>query len=196
MARYFTKTEARSAASGRRQRLAKSSGQILAEDRSRFSASDKFDIFLSHSFSDAELILGIKVILERLGFSVYVDWETDADLERSSVSKETAALLRARLGQSMSLLYVATDGASKSKWMPWELGYFDGLRKGGVAILPLLDQETAEFSGQEYLGLYPVVTKDFYTGGSKEQIFVEDYGIGWTTLDKFAKGNLSWIKYS
>lgn len=195
MPRFFTKSQARAAALARRQVLAKSSGQILAEDNARSSEIATFDVFLSHSIADAELIHGVKEMLVRLGLSVYVDWQTDAAIDRSAVSRKTAALLRARMGQSKSLLYVATENASNSKWMPWELGYFDGLRNGGVAVLPLLDQENTTFSGQEYLGLYPIVTKDFYDGGTTEDIFVEDSGVGWTTLARFAKGDSALKRY-
>lgn len=45
--------------------------------------------------------------------------------------------------------------------MPWELGYFDGL-KSRVAILPVLgsDYDTNKYVGQEYLGLYPYAARD------------------------------------
>jgi hypothetical protein len=43
--------------------------------------------------------------------------------------------------------------------MPWELGYFDGIKTGYVWILPLVAQDDSEFKGQEYLGLYPPVEK-------------------------------------
>ena len=191
MPRYFTKAQARAAAAGRRQVLAKSSRQILTEDNERLAKRDAFDVFLSHSIADAELVLGVKVILENLGLSIYVDWQTDAELDRSAVSKETAAVLRMRMRQSKSLLYVASENASTSKWMPWELGYFDGLRKGGIAVLPLLEQENSSFKGQEYLGLYPLVTKDFYPGEAREDVFVEDFSEGWTTLRDFGTGNFS-----
>jgi hypothetical protein len=137
----------------------------------------------------------MKLLLEKQGFSVYVDWDTDAHLDRSTVSKETAVLLRTRMRQSKSLLYLATENAGASKWMPWELGYFDGLRNGGVAVLPLVDQEDGKFPRQEYLALYPVVTKDFYKDLGTQDVFVEDRG-RWTTLEGFAKGQASWNKYS
>jgi hypothetical protein len=41
--------------------------------------------------------------------------------------------------------------------MPWELGYFDGLKPGYVWILPLVMDYDSEFKGQEYLGLYPPI---------------------------------------
>src|SRR3569833_192651 len=141
---FFTKSEARSAAGKRRQRLAKSASQILNENNRSVVKQKAFDVFLSHSIKDADLVLGVAVLLEDLGLTVYVDWITDSELECSNVSKETAARLRDRMQQSKSLLYVATENASASKWMPWELGYFVGLRAGG-AILPLLDAPCDSF---------------------------------------------------
>jgi len=41
--------------------------------------------------------------------------------------------------------------------MPWELGFFDGLRPGFVWTLPLVEQFDSEFTGQEFLGLYPAL---------------------------------------
>jgi hypothetical protein len=158
--------------------------------------SQRFDVFLSHSSRDAELILGVKVLLEKRKYSVYVDWDTDHELDRSAVSPKTANRLRVRMQQSQSLIYVATDNATHSKWMPWELGYFDGFRTGGVAILPLLESESGSFRGQEYLGLYPVVRKNFYSGGGEQDVFVEDIGYGWTTMDRFAAGDRTLQEYS
>lgn len=187
MAKFFTKSEARAAGRTRPQRLSKSAGQILAEDAAIVHDSQTFDVFLSHAFLDAELVLGVKALLESRGYRVYVDWETDQQLDRATVSSKTAEVLRKRMRQSSSLLYIATENAPNSKWMPWELGYFDGYRDGGVAILPVLDSESAEFRGQEYLGLYPVVNKDAYSDGNPD-VFVQARGKGWTTLDRFAKG--------
>ncbi len=40
--------------------------------------------------------------------------------------------------------------------MPWELGYFDGLKDGNVGIFPIVQSENGTiFAGQEYLRLYP-----------------------------------------
>lgn len=87
--------------------------------------------------SDAVLIAGIKAFLEAQGLSVYVDWMEDAQMDRSRVDAATADLLRARMQSSAMLYYAATSSSSDSKWIPWELGYFDGLKSGRVAILPL-----------------------------------------------------------
>lgn len=59
--------------------------------------------------------------------------------------------------QSKSLIFYTSENSPDSKWMPWELGFFDGNKPGHVAILPLVKTQGASFSGQEYLGLYPPV---------------------------------------
>jgi len=55
------------------------------------------------------------------------------------------------------LLYAASANANTSRWMPWELGYFDGT-KNRVAIVPLEANDHMYFfkgfKGQEYLDLY------------------------------------------
>ena len=114
-------------------------------------------MFLSHSYDDAEVILGVKKIIEALGLSVYVDWIDDAKLDRSKVTKETAGVLRLRMRACSSLVYAHSPNTADSKWMPWELGYFDGFKETSVWILPLVKDYDAEF--QEYLGLYPTVDK-------------------------------------
>ncbi|WP_447650426.1 toll/interleukin-1 receptor domain-containing protein [Pseudomonas abietaniphila] len=156
---YFTQTETRKVA---QQALNGSRTAIdaIKNAQKNYKVTERFDIFLSHAMVDAELVLGIKVLLEKEGKKVYVDWIDDRDMERNHVTTETAEVLRQRMRQSESLLYVATENAPKSKWMPWELGYFDGYKNGGVAVLPVMDKSDSPFEGQEYLGLYPVVTKE------------------------------------
>ena len=194
---YFTKSEARYAAT-RNRNLQKSagltSGRILKESATAAKASDAFDVFLSHSIADAEIVLGIKQLLEESGLKVYVDWVEDAQLDRGAVTKETAAVLRQRMRQSKSLIYLSSDNSSSSKWMPWELGYFDGFMPDGVAIMPVLDSPTDTFRGQEYLGLYPIVQKDTYKDG-RPDVFVEERGVRWSTLKKFGSGQPAWAKY-
>lgn len=132
--------------------------EILEEATASFSELKTYNIFLSHSVRDAELILGIKGMLEDLDYSVYVDWIDDPQLDRSRVSPRTADTLRKRMDYSRSLFYVTTENAQHSKWMPWECGYFDGIREK-VAILPVAKTATSGYSGQEYLGLYPFCQK-------------------------------------
>lgn len=133
----------------------KTSSSILREARN--STRNTFDIFLSHSRLDSEQILGVKVILESLGKTVYVDWVDDPLMDRSAVTARTAETLRNRMRQCRALFYLHSENATLSKWMPWELGYFDGF-KSNVAILPIVQAEgRTSFTGVEYLGLYPYV---------------------------------------
>jgi hypothetical protein len=150
----FIESEVRAAARRVAQPLYKTADTILRE--SRQTSRTSFDVFLSHSRLDSEVILGVKAIIENTGQTVYVDWVDDPHLDRSHVTSETAAQLRVRMRQSKSLFYVHSPNASTSKWMPWELGYFDGFN-GNVAILPVVQSESSSFRGTEYLGLYPYV---------------------------------------
>lgn len=97
-----------------------------------------------------------------MGFTVYVDWIDDHQLDRSHVSRATADRLRERMDHCRCLIYVDSEGADHSRWMPWELGYVDARHRSRVAILPIQSQETSNFPvyrGQEYLSLYPYVDK-------------------------------------
>ena len=123
-----------------------------------FSATDSYDVFLSHAFKDAELVEGIKLFLESKGLTVYVDWIENPELNRSRVTPGTAAVLREAMRHCKTLLYAASVNAAVSQWMPWELGFSDALH-GKVAILPLApaDKLLDAYKGQEYLGIYPYV---------------------------------------
>lgn len=165
---YLTTEDARRAFrdAQSRSKLQKSAATVLNESARAARADTRFDIFLSHCLRDAEVIAGVKAYLEGFGLSVYVDWIEDQQLDRSRVTPATADLLRARMRQSESLLFATSDSSPSSKWMPWELGYFDGLRQGRVAVFPLVAREGEGFAGQEYLGLYPKVEKLQLPGGA------------------------------
>ena len=50
---------------------------VLKEEVASSKAKSSFDVFLSHSTSDAEIVLGVKGVLEDYGKTVYVDWLQD-----------------------------------------------------------------------------------------------------------------------
>ena len=136
-----------------------------------FSASvnSTFDIFLSHSFLDREDVLGLYTELKNRGFSVYVDWIIDPQLDRNNVTKESSELLRSRMRASKTLLLAISHNASVSKWMPWELGYVDG-KTGFCAIAPISkdNQYRSSYRGVEYLSLYPYVDIENNTIGNQD----------------------------
>jgi hypothetical protein len=137
----------------------KSAASVLAENVARQTTDKTYDVFLSHASVDAEIILGVKGIIQDHGYTVYIDWIDDPDLDRKNVTPETADTLRHRMNVCRSLFYTTTQNSSSSKWMPWECGYFDG-KSGRAAILPVTASKTNEFDGQEYLGLYPYIVED------------------------------------
>ncbi|GAA4465830.1 TIR domain-containing protein [Novipirellula rosea] len=146
----------------------KSAGQVLTENAAA-SSQTGFDIFLSHSYRDAraidaEELLRLKKLLQHHGLSVYVDWIVDRQLDRNKVNAATAAKIRKRMDQCKCLLFATSTSSSESKWMPWELGYKDG-KNGRAAILPVVEQRTDNYYGQEYLGLYPFVVRQQDTNG-------------------------------
>lgn len=160
---YFTLSEARRA--GEHSATFNASG-ALGVLRKEAAAPGPFDIFLSHSFRDKTIVLGVKRILERSGRTVYVDWIDDPLLDRTRVSASTADHLRRRMQACRSLVYAASSAAQDSKWMPWELGYFDG-RKGPEAVAVMrLPEAVGRPVGQEYLDLYPQVEHLVQTPGA------------------------------
>ena len=151
---YLTLDQAR-AASGLAGRT------FLAEQELRKFASaprsQRFDVFLSHSRLDADVIVGVKTLIEAGGLSVYVDWIDDPQLDRRNVTPTTADVLRNRMRSSETMVFATSESSPDSRWMPWELGFFDGQKPGHIGILPLVPQTGAQFRGQEYIGLYPVI---------------------------------------
>lgn len=131
--------------------------KILAEEQ---GTKTYFDIFLSHSYLDREEVGGLYLELTRKGYTVYVDWIVDPDLDRNHVTKESATLIRERMKASKSLLLAISTNAQMSKWMPWELGFVDGFR-GRCAIVPVSKEGPVPhtFKRFEYLLLYPYIKR-------------------------------------
>ena len=121
--------------------------------------NDEFDIFLSHSYADRNIIPNLKKALELMGYKVYVDWINDRLLSRENVTKETAEILQKRMKQSKSLFFATSENSPSSKWMPWELGYFDGYNSEKLGILVIRNKSNEIYKGQEYLDLYPTIEK-------------------------------------
>ncbi|MCD4712774.1 MAG: hypothetical protein K8R73_05770 [Clostridiales bacterium] len=118
-----------------------------------------FHIFLSHRYTDKELIEVVFLELKSRSYSVYVDWVINKNLERDQVNKNTAQIIRQNIEKSTCLIYATPVTNDVSKWMPWECGYMDGYSHK-VAILPVLYEVDESFKGEEFLSLYPVIKID------------------------------------
>ena len=182
----FTKAELRSTTL--KKAMTESVDSVLERSSKAFSEGQTYDIFLSHSYSDAEEIAKLKQKIEEMGFSVYVDWIIDYDLNRKNVTKETASRLRMRMRRCKSLFFVTSGTSLNSKWMPWELGYFDAF-KSRVAILPIIENgQTSDYKGQEYLGLYPYVTKDPAQGATSSTLWIHENSNVYVSFKSWLEG--------
>ena len=179
---YITKREARAA--GEKATRLGNAQSVFNESLENYKEDDQFDVFLSHSSDDMKLVHGVMSLLQEQGLKVYVDWVVDSLLNRHLVDRNTAITLRNRMKQSHSLIYLATSNATHSKWMPWELGFFDGLKADKIAVLPVVDYAHADFEGQEYLSLYPLVSKDVKNGIT--EYLIKGEGFIETRLKDFA----------
>ena len=123
------------------------------------AAQTDFDVFLSHSSLDQVAVDAVDDLLLGLGFKVYLDRRVDKGLDPQKVDSATVALLQTRLRQSRCLLVATSSNVVNSKWVPWELGFMDGMRSR-VATLPILENPYDSFKGQEYFGAYPEAKPD------------------------------------
>lgn len=115
-----------------------------------------YDIFLSHSSEDGELVERTRSELAGLGYSVFLDSEALPQVRPEAVTKDTAQALRDAMRECGSLLYLISEKSAASRWMPWELGFFDGFC-GRVFIYPADGNAARHARGREYLKIYPMV---------------------------------------
>lgn len=154
--------------------FAKRETRIQNENRQLYNRRDKYDLFLSHSYLDKDLVYSLVELFNDAGYSVYVDWMVDTELDRSKVDANTANRLRSRMQSCNGLAYVSTTNIPQSKWCPWELGYVDGNKNGRCAILPIVKTSSKYFKGQEYLGLYPYIGYETSRENGKHEFWVND----------------------
>jgi len=112
-----------------------------------------YDLFISHSSSDYDLIIRLKAILNSLGLNVYIDWVSDRNaLKRELTNISTAKAIIERLKSSKSLLYIHTESSLQSQWTPWELGYFHALKGNRICVYTPND-----IPKPAYINIYPSV---------------------------------------
>lgn len=164
-----------------------SASTVLNEESQIADSTKSFDIFLSHSSDDNEFVAGIKLFLQDFGFTVYVDWN-DPELNHNNVTPKTADILRERMSHCKSMIYAYSDNAKSSRWMPWELGYFDGLKNSMVAVMPITSNFRKSIQGSEYVGLYHVIDIAKIDGTDQRSLWVND-GTKYVNLSDWLKGN-------
>lgn len=128
------------------------------------TASESVDVrgvFISHSHVDSTLAEQLADFISSFDVPVYVDI-LDTELPGRS-GMETARHLRNKIASHPKFIALFSENALSSRWIPWELGYADGLCRGkpipspDVALMPVL-RSAWSLPGVEYTGLYPEVS--------------------------------------
>lgn len=121
----------------------------------------KTKIFLSHKHDEKEFLEGAISLLKTFGVDVYVDW-LDEGMPKTT-SGETAKRIKEKIKENHKFILLATEGAISSKWCNWELGLGDAAKYiDHIALLPV-KKDYLDFSGSEYLEIYPYIFKiDYY----------------------------------
>lgn len=97
---------------------------------SQLEKEKEYDLFLSHSSLDKDLILKLKTTLNALNLNIYVDWMNDQEsLKRELTNVDTAEVIIERLKSCKALIFIYTEDSLKSLWTPWEIGYFHALNR-------------------------------------------------------------------
>lgn len=128
----------------------------------------KTKIFLSHKHDEKEFLEGAISLLKTYGVDVYVDWLDDG--MPKTTSGQTAVRIKEKIKENHKFILLATEGAINSKWCNWELGLGDAAKYiENIALLPI-KKDYNDFSGSEYLEIYPYIFNiDYY------QFFKGDY---------------------
>lgn len=100
----------------------------------------KYDIFISHSYLDKDLVKSTKNALNLKNLSCYYDWTSDQDfLKRTLISDYTKEVLKKRIEQSEIFLLLLTHNVIAedkiiSEWVEMEIGYAKSLGKKILCI--------------------------------------------------------------
>jgi len=183
----FTESALRARARRETTNFSKTASAVLTEKVTKQEDLKTFDVFLSHAYDDRELLTGVVLSIEDLGYSVYIDWREDPKLDRSQVTSATAAVLRERMRNSRCLFYSVTPSSKDSAWMKWELGWKDG-HNNRTAILPIEKDGSDSWSGQQFLGLYPYVSGGKIEGSLKNALWIHRSSSCYIQFDAWLNG--------
>jgi hypothetical protein len=132
------------------------------------------DVFISHKAEDTAKAKQLQSLIKSWSFDCWIDAD-DQELQRIRASNDPRRMaehIRQSLRDCRVLLYAFSLNSGRSRWMPWELGFFDG-RWGQLQIALydlderprsklLQDEKNVQkspddpMSLQEYLKIYPL----------------------------------------
>ena len=138
-------------------RLDQSAQQNLRKAMTDSTKSLSKYIFLSHSHHDRKFVEDAQEFFALFGVDLYIDW-LDPEMP-GLTSPKTAANLKIKIRNCHRFVVLASNNAGSSKWVPWELGYADSVKTmKNIAIFGLADN-SGSWIGNEYIGIYPRITK-------------------------------------
>ena len=127
--------------------------------KQRNSLSSEITIFLSHKHDEVKELENAIALLQSVKANVYVDW-TDEGMPNTT-SGETAKRLKDKIKSCKKFILVATEKAISSKWCNWELGLGDAHKYIQHIALLVVKDDNMQFSGSEYLKIYPVIGRRY-----------------------------------
>ncbi|MDN5201200.1 toll/interleukin-1 receptor domain-containing protein [Fulvivirgaceae bacterium BMA10] len=150
------------------------------------SKTGKITVFLSHKHEELEELDGVISLLKVLGVEVYVDWQ-DTEIPKNT-NGATARIIKRKIRENKKFILLATEAAIASKWCNWELGYGDAMKfKDHIAIFPVRNTYEQEFSGSEYLAIYPSIE---YRDGTTKRVSGQNIPKGYYVFEPpNAEGN-------
>lgn len=135
------------------------------------SDKERFDVMLVSNAQDVSLLVGVKQLLEECSLRVYTDRFSAQVLPGQFVTLDRLGQQKRRMGQSRTLLLITVEEQVLTESIAWMLGYFDGLRDGGVAILPLVDSYMQSAAAGALTCSYPhLVHPDRLAGMQAEDV--------------------------
>lgn len=148
---------------------------------------DAYDLFISYSWNDKSYADKVVQLLEKCGYTVYIDYQ-DLRLDRGNVTEATATRLIEVMKKCKGLFHLYSPSASVSKWCPWEVGVFSGMKRFMCANLPLVERPTDDFKKQEYLEIYPYVEYELIQNTSNYDFWICESSQRYTNLRRWLNG--------
>lgn len=133
----------------------------------------EYDVFISHSIKDKELVKKIRQLLEeKYNLSAYIDWDEDSGTKRDDISEK----VKAAMNISKSFMFVKTSNSDDSQWTAWETGYYDNVNSDKIGVLLIEDEKITKdtWEHREFLKDYYILEKDdivsFVSNGVRKTI--------------------------
>ena len=114
-------------------------------------------------------------------------------MNRTNVSEETARRIIQAMKKCRGLLHLYSPSSSVSKWCPWEVGVFSGIKDFKCANLPLTEDYNEDFKKQEYLEIYPYVEYAKVMGTNKDEFWIYDGPNKYVTLSGWLNGTNPYV---